>query len=61
MAGDMVSDTDRILEAIGALTQQMVNLESEMAGLRADVRQMAISEDAAKKKLTLSSESYMTP
>lgn len=55
------NDTEHILEAIDALSQQMTNLEKEMCGLREDVQQMAIGEDIAKKKWTPSSASYMTP
>lgn len=54
-------DTDRILEAIGTLTQQINNLEYEMAGLRSDVRQMAISNEDAKKKSMSLSDDYTMP
>lgn len=56
-----MNDTARILEAIDVLNQQMTNLQTEMTGLRADVRSMALSEDAAKKKWTPSSENCTTP
>jgi Tfp pilus assembly protein PilO len=56
-----MNDTARILEAFDVLTQQMTNLQTEMTGLRADVRSMALSEDAAKKKWMPSSENCTTP
>lgn len=53
-----MNDTDRILEAIGSLTQQVSNLECEMAGLRADVQHVGAGQELSKKKsMTLSGSS----
>lgn len=48
----VMSDTDRILEAIGTLTQQISNLEHELAGLRNDVQHMNAGQELSKKKWT---------
>jgi prefoldin subunit 5 len=57
----MSNDAERILEAIDGLTQQLANLEQEMSGLRADVQQMAIGQDIAKKKRMPLSGNCMAP
>lgn len=56
-----MNDTDRILEAISILRQQIANLECEFAGLRTDVQQIAATNDLAKKKWPELNGSYMTP
>lgn len=56
-----MNDTDRILEAIGTLTQQIGNLESELTGMRSDVQHIGAGQELSKKKLTASKSSYMPP
>lgn len=61
MNSTSMTDTDRILEALNVLTQQIANVECELAGVRADIQHIGVGQDNTKKKLTTWNDNYTPP